>query len=152
MRIIKMNEIDRILDGLFRNTVGFDTLNHSLALSNDKFPPYNIVKSQTNPDDYSVEVALAGYSPEEINVVEENRRLVISRREDSRLDDKNYVHRGIARRNFTLEFTLGEYVKVEDANFENGMLNVNLKKHVPDEMKPKRIEIKRSDNLLEHTQ
>jgi molecular chaperone IbpA len=126
---------------LFRSTIGFDRLARLADLDNTAvtYPPYNIEK--TGDDAYRLTMAVAGFSPEEIDVtVHENSLLVIGK---AKREEKNgrYLHRGIARRAFERRFSLAEHIKVVGANLVNGMLHVDLVREVPEAMKPRKIAI-----------
>lgn len=103
------------------------------------FPPYNVKK--IDEDNYTIELAVAGYSREDLEIKVEKDTLTI--KSDKENDDKSdFLHRGIAGRNFTQHFTLGEYMVVKSASLENGMLMINLERELPEEAKPKTIKIK----------
>ena len=104
-----------------------------------QFPPYNVKK--VDEDNYIIELAVAGYSREDIDVKVEKDTLTI--KSEKQKDEKSdFLHRGIAGRNFTQHFTLGEYMTVKSALLENGMLIINIERELPDEAKPKTIKIK----------
>ena len=124
-----------------RQFVGFDTLFDELnALADRKepnYPAYNIAKD--DDEHYRVEVALAGFSHEEISIQTEKGILKI---EANKAEDcGNYIHQGIAKRAFSKMFRLAEYMKVEDAQFVDGILTIFLHREVPDADRPKRISI-----------
>lgn len=103
------------------------------------FPPYNV--KQIDEDNYTIELAVAGYSREDLDIKVEKDTLTIKSEKDN--DDKSeFLHRGIAGRNFTQHFTLGEYMVVKSASLENGLLTINLERELPEEAKPKTIKIK----------
>ena len=103
------------------------------------FPPYNV--KQIDEDNYTIELAVAGYSREDLDIKVEKDTLTIKSDKDN--DDKSdFLHRGIAGRNFTQHFTLGEYMVVKSAELENGMLLINIERELPEEAKPKTIKIK----------
>ena len=109
---------------------------------NDNFPPHNIVYSKNN-ESFKVEIALAGYAEEDIRVTLQDQVLTIEtdELETSKNDEANYIHQGIAQRRFRKQFTLGEYLVVEGAEFINGLLTVTINKELPEEKKPKTIQI-----------
>ena len=109
---------------------------------NDSFPPHNIVYSKNN-ESFKVEIALAGYAEDDIKVTLQDQVLTIEtdELETSKNDEANYIHQGIAQRKFRKQFTLGEYLVVEGAEFINGLLIVTINKELPEEKKPKTIEI-----------
>jgi len=104
-----------------------------------QFPPYNVKK--VDEDNYVIELAVAGYSREDLDIKVEKDTLTI--KSDKNNDDKSdFLHRGIAGRNFTQHFTLGEYMSVKSALLENGMLIIKIERELPEEAKPKTIKIK----------
>ena len=126
-----------------RSTVGFDRLFDLLETSaraeSDAYPPFDI--EQESEDRYRVTLAVAGFRPDEIEVVAQNNRLTVSGRKADEADAGRYLHRGIATRAFERQFQLADFVIVESADFDNGLLRIALKREVPDAMKPRRIAI-----------
>ena len=124
-----------------RQFVGFDTLFEELnALSDRKepnYPAYNIAKD--DDENYRIEVALAGFSQKEINIQTEKGILTIEAEKAE--EHGNYIHQGIAKRAFSKMFRLAEYMRVEHAQFVDGILTVFLHKEVPDADRPKSISI-----------
>jgi len=125
-----------------RSTVGFDRLFDMLESATrsetDGYPPFDI--EQKAEDRYRITLAVAGFRPEEIDIMAHSNQLTVSgRKEDA--DAGRYLHRGIATRAFERNFQLADFVIVEDARFDNGLLQIDLKREVPDAMKPRRIEI-----------
>ena len=103
------------------------------------FPPYNV--KQIDEDNYTIELAVAGYSRDDLEIKVEKDTLTI--KSDKENDDKSdFLHRGIAGRNFTQHFTLGEYMDVKSASLENGLLTIKIERELPEEAKPKTIKIK----------
>jgi len=103
------------------------------------FPPYNVKK--VDEDNYVVELAVAGYDREDIDVTVDKDTLIIKSEREN--DEKSeYIHKGIAGRNFTQTFTLGEYMVVKSASLDNGLLTVKIEREIPDEAKPRQIKIK----------
>ena len=139
---------------LFRTSVGYDRLASLLNSANRLeqgagFPPYNIQKAG---DDHSrITMAVAGFSQDELSITSENNRLVVSgnKPEEQESEDNAYLYRGIATRSFERRFTLAEHVKVSGARLDNGLLHIDLEREIPEEMKPRTIEIKAAGNLLE---
>jgi molecular chaperone IbpA len=131
---------------LFRSTIGFDRLTRlvdaaarvdSAALA---YPPYNIEK--TGEDAYRLTMAVAGFSPDEVDVtVHENTLLVTGKAKKETDENGRYLHRGIARRAFERRFSLADHIKVVGASLVNGMLHVDLVHEVPEEAKPRKIAI-----------
>jgi molecular chaperone IbpA len=128
-------------------TVGFDRLFDLLesGLShqvNDTYPPFDLV--QEGEDRYRITLAVAGFKPEEIEVTAQQNLLVVSGRKGQD-DDSRYIHRGIAARAFERRFALADFVQVKNADLKDGILSIELAREIPEEMKPRRIEIKGSD-------
>jgi molecular chaperone IbpA len=133
------------LTPLFRSSVGFDALDKMLDTAfreqaQSTYPPYNIVK--TAEDAYRVEIAVAGFAEGDIDVTQHQNVLIVrgqaSRRDDA---DVEYLHRGIAQRAFEHKFQLADHVEVQRARLENGMLAIDLVRHVPEAMQPRKISI-----------
>ncbi|HEX8470159.1 MAG TPA: Hsp20 family protein [Brevundimonas sp.] len=132
---------------LYRSAVGFDRLARQLesatgAAEANGWPPYNIETTAENT--YRVEIAVAGFKPEELNIeVKENLLTVTGRKtaNDDAAPQKTYLHRGLAERDFERRFQLADYVVVEDAQLDNGLLAISLKRELPEALKPRRIEI-----------
>jgi len=103
------------------------------------FPPYNVKK--VDEDNYVVELAVAGYDREDIDVTVDKDTLIIKSEREN--DEKSeYLHKGIAGRNFTQTFTLGEYMIVKSASLDNGLLTVKIERELPESAKPRQIKIK----------
>lgn len=134
-------------------TVGFDrifdVLEHQATTQNTGFPPFNILK--TSDTDFRIELALAGYKEEDLEIEVKEDVLTITGDGRDNLDqaiENEYVHRGISSRKFVRRFTLASDVIVKDAHLENGMLNVHLERIIPEEKKPRKIAINRSEQQL----
>jgi molecular chaperone IbpA len=141
---------------LWRSTVGFDRffdlVEDSLRWTgDDNYPPYNIVK--TGDDRYAITLALAGFSPDEIAITAEQNVLTIEGRKAVK-DDQQFLHQGISARPFRRTFSLADYVQVQGAAFENGLLKIELVREIPEAMKPRRIAIANGTTIdnqkLEH--
>jgi molecular chaperone IbpA len=135
---------------LYRSTVGFDRLFDMLDQSTQvesmaNWPPYNIEK--TGEDQYLITMAIAGFSPDEIELTQKESQLLVVGQKKGSDDGKQYLHRGIATRAFKQVFNLADHVKVTGASLENGLLTVELKREVPEALKPRRIEITSSDGV-----
>lgn len=126
---------DRILEK-WRDAIEFST---SAA---GKYPPYNIL--ETGEDKYSIQIALAGFSREDIEILNDNQFLTVQsvEKEKKNDDEVKYLHRGIAERSFSRTWTLAEHVVVDGAIMENGILTINLRMEIPESKKPKKIDIK----------
>ena len=138
-----MRTID--LSPLYRSVVGFDRLATLLeaatkAESAPGYPPYNI--ETVGDDAYRIEIAVAGFKSEELTVdVKENVLTVAGRKAPANDEGRQYLHRGLAERNFERRFQLADYVVVTDAQLGDGLLAIALKRELPESMKPRRIEI-----------
>jgi molecular chaperone IbpA len=129
---------------LYRSTVGFDRLFDMLDTAArmepmPNWPPYNIEK--TGEDQYRITMAVAGFSPDEIELVQQENTLVVTGQKHPEPEGTQILHRGIATRAFKQSFNLADHVKVAGAKLENGLLTVDLKREVPEALKPRRIEI-----------
>ena len=132
------------LSPLFRSTIGFDhmadLLERAMRVQGaDNWPPYNIEK--TGEDAYRITMAVAGFAPDEINLVQQENTLLVEARKHPEPEGVQVLHRGIATRSFRQTFNLADYVKVSGANLENGLLVIDLVREVPEAMKPRRIQI-----------
>ena len=126
---------------LFRSTIGFDRLTRLVDLDNTAptYPPYNIEK--TGEDAYRLTMAVAGFSPEEIDVTVHENSLLVTGKAKKEEENGRYLHRGIARRAFERRFSLADHLKVVGASLVNGMLHVDLVREVPEAMKPRKIAV-----------
>jgi len=134
------------LTPLYKASVGFDQLvneffNDTSFVNTSGYPPYNISKDKD--DIYEITLAVAGFKKEDIDIELEDGTLKITGKSEV-LDssEKEYLHKGIAERNFVRTFKLAEYVEVQSAKLEDGILRIALVKNVPDAMKPQKIDIK----------
>lgn len=139
------------LSPLMRSTVGFDHLSRLLdsALTTEgaaAYPPYNIEK--LGEDDYRITMAVAGFAPDELTVTVQEGTLLIAGKGRDEKDDRKFLHRGIAKRAFERRFELADTIRVGDARFENGLLEVELKRVIPDHKKPRQIEIRSTDEKV----
>jgi len=129
---------------LFRATVGFDRVVHLIdSVANDigtGYPPYNIEK--IGESSYRITLAVAGFTDQDLEIVQqENRPLVSGKMDDRKDDDGKYLYRGITAGAFQRSFELADYVRVTGASLEQGILNIDLRREVPEEMRPRRIPI-----------
>jgi molecular chaperone IbpA len=132
------------LSPLYRSTVGFDRLFDMLDRVSDAepvpaWPPYNVEK--VSDDHYRIVMAVAGFEPDEIEIVQKDGALLVSGRKQPEDEMVQVLHRGIADRPFRQAFNLADYVTVTRAKLENGLLIIDLVREVPEEMKPRCIEI-----------
>ena len=137
---------------LYRSAVGFDRLFALLdaAASQDTasgYPPYNIERTDENA--YRVEIAVAGFKPEELQIdVKEGVLTVQGRKTANDGAERRYLHRGLAERNFERRFQLADYVVVTEANLSDGLLSISLKRELPEALKPRRIDIATGKSTL----
>ncbi len=129
---------------LFRSAIGFDRIAKMLEDVADQsvpgYPPYNIEK--LNDDAYRITLAVAGFGEDELSVETRENTLLISGSKKADEKETNYLHRGIATRDFVRSFRIADHVKVVEAAFDNGLLHVELVRELPEAMKPRKIEVK----------
>jgi len=130
--------------------VGFDEMfdrfrNITDSAGQTNYPPYNIIDEDDNQS--IIEMAVAGFSDADLDITVEDNKLIIKGNRDVKLDDAKYQHQGIAYRNFTRTFALAEHIQVNGASVDCGILRVYLERVVPEELKPKKIDIV-SDNKI----
>lgn len=128
------------------STIGFDRIlekwREAIEFSSSavgKYPPYNILEN--GEDRYSIQIALAGFAREDIEITNDNQLLIVQSMEKTKKDSDGvkYLHRGIAERSFSRTWTLAEHVVVDGATMENGILTINLRMEIPENKKPKKI-------------
>ena len=134
------------LDPFWRTSIGFDRLfdlmDESLRFEpEDHYPPCNIVRTGENT--YRISLAVAGFKPEQVSVTVNQNMLIVSASAEEKQDkDKGeYLYRGIAGRSFERRFNLADYVMVKGASLDDGLLQIELERELPDAMKPRQIEI-----------
>jgi len=135
---------------LFRSTVGFDRLFDLIdSGTRPDWPPYNIEKFGEN--DYQISMAIAGFGPEEIELVQEGNTLTISGEKRRGPEERReMLHHGLAFRNFRQTFNLAAHVKVDSASLENGLLSVRLVREIPEQLKPRQIKLSTAQSTLSH--
>ena len=129
---------------LYRSAVGFDRLAQLLdaAATSDSqggYPPYNIERTAEN--EYRVEIAVAGFKPEELNVEIKENLLTVQGRKAANDEPRRYLHRGLAERNFERRFQLADYMVVTVAQLADGLLSIALRRELPEQLKPRTIPI-----------
>jgi molecular chaperone IbpA len=142
LRILPMNRFD--FTPYRRSTVGFDRLfdlleNASRAGSGDNYPPFNI--ERRGEDAYRITLAVAGFKPADLEITAQQNLLVIQGRKGDEQPAGEFLHVGIAQRGFERRFELADFVRVENANLEDGLLVIDLVREVPEAMKPKKIAV-----------
>ncbi|MXO68013.1 Hsp20 family protein [Pelagerythrobacter marinus] len=128
-----------------RSTVGFDRLfdlleRQARSNSGDNYPPFNI--ERRGEDNYRITLAVAGFRPGDLDITAQQNLLVIQgRKREEGEDDAEMLHLGIANRGFERRFELADFVRVENARLEDGLLAIDLVREVPEAMKPKKIAV-----------
>ena len=130
---------------LYRSAVGFDRLAALLdaAASTDSasgYPPYNI--ETTGDNAYRIVIAVAGFRPEDLAIEVKENVLTVQGRKAANDETRRFLHRGLAERNFERRFQLADHVVVVDAQLTDGLLAISLKRELPEQLKPRRVEIK----------
>jgi molecular chaperone IbpA len=126
-----------------RSTIGFDRLfdlleNSSLSQGAENYPPFDLIKLDDNR--YRINLAVAGFTRHEIDITAQQNQLVVTGRKGD--DDKvDYIHRGIANRQFERRFGLADFIKVTDADMRDGLLSIDLVREIPEAMRPRKISI-----------
>ena len=118
--------------------VGYDYLLNKMEATAG-FPPFNIVQEGDN--DYKIELALAGFSKDDIEIVQEEDRLKVYSTHNTSNNSKKYYHKGISNKKFTREFIISKDIKVQSVSYKDGLLEISLKREVPEEKQPKRFSI-----------
>ena len=137
-----------------RSMIGFDSLFDEMdrmfenSTKGGGYPPYNI--AQINENEYMISLAVAGFGMDNLSIEKDKNVLKIEGTAPKGDEKVNYLHKGIGGRTFRREFTLADHVNVANANLELGMLNIHLKREIPEELQPKKIEIN-SGSTIEGT-
>ena len=140
------------LPTLRRSTVGFDrllNLVNDAKVGDDNYPPFDV--ERTDEHQYRISLALAGFSPEDIDITAEQSTLIVEGRKAGK-ENGDYLHQGISLRPFRRVFDLAEHMQVKDATFENGLLTIVLVREVPEALKPRRIAIVGTSNETPKTE
>ena len=129
-----------------RSTVGFDRLfdmleNSNLGQSQENYPPFDLIK--TGENDYTIQLAVAGFTPQEIDITAQQNVLLVSGRKSDESDEQsgNFIYRGIANRSFERRFALADHIQVRGADLKDGLLSIELVREIPEAMKPRKIDI-----------
>lgn len=141
-----MNQLVRFdTNALNKALLGFDSLFDNFEQRfanqiNNNYPPYNILKH--SDDSYELEIAVTGFMPEEVTVeIDQNQLIVKGERKRNEDADAQYIHRGLATRDFTRTWTLAEHMEVGQGRIKNGVLTIELKRVVPEALKPRVLKI-----------
>ena len=134
---------------LYSNAVGFERMARELeGLFDQKtvaYPPYNIEKREH--DSYRITLAVAGFEREELELETENGTLKVKGRKAAPAGERQFLHQGIAERDFELAFKLSQHVEVRDARLEHGLLTIDLARELPEALKPRAIPIGQTEQL-----
>ena len=129
-----------------RSTVGFDRLfdmleNSTSGGNGENYPPFDLIKAGDN--EYRIELAVAGFKPEEIDITAQQNVLIVTGRknEETQEEGSNYIYRGIANRSFERRFALADHIQVTGADLKDGLLSIELVREIPEAMKPRKISI-----------
>ena len=142
------------LTPFYRNSVGvdrlFDRINKQLeSAASGNYPPYDIVR--TGDETYEIRLAIAGFRPEEIDIEFHEGSLTVRSNRGTNDPEMEYLYHGISNRDFVRSWTLGEYVEVRNANFQDGILTVGLERVVPESQKPRKIAIGNRSAAIENS-
>jgi molecular chaperone IbpA len=136
-----------------RSTVGFDRLfdmleNSNLGQPQENYPPFDLIKKGDN--DYCIELAVAGFKPDEIDITAQQNVLIVSGRKSDETGEhsSDYIYRGIANRSFERRFALADHIQVRGADLKDGLLSIELVREIPEAMKPRKIDIGGSSKKL----
>jgi molecular chaperone IbpA len=129
---------------LYRSFVGFDRLANLLESAQTEtapsgYPPYNI--ERTGETEYRIEIAVAGFKADELEIDVKENLLTVQGRKTANDEPRQFLHRGLAERNFERRFQLADYVIVADAQLVDGLLQISLKRELPEALKPRKIAI-----------
>jgi len=133
-------ELDKFFIGFDKQLAQYKEMHDQITKNIPNYPPYNIRKTGENT--YTVELAVAGFSKQDIDIEIDGGKLIIKGNVSNTPDDENFVFKGIANRAFTRWFALEDNVEVKDAELFNGMLKIALERLTPEENKPKKVAIK----------
>ena len=139
-----MNDVfkTQLTTDMFNRMLGMNNLVaalNNISYEDNKYPPHNVYKDGEN---YVVEVALAGWKEDDISVIVENLELTIKgEKQDSEATEKHMTYKGISSKNFSKKFVLAPHYVVTDATFKNGLLTIEVKHFLPEELKPREIKI-----------
>jgi len=139
-----------------RSTIGFDRLfdmleNPSFGQGQENYPPFDLIK--TGENEYRIELAVAGFRPDEIDVTAQQNVLLVSGRKNEENEQRGgeYIYRGIANRSFERRFALADHIQVRGADLKDGLLQIELVREIPEAMKPRKINIGGSEKRDERS-
>jgi molecular chaperone IbpA len=113
----------------------------SLGQSQENYPPFDLIK--TGENDYRIELAVAGFKPEEVDITAQQNVLLVSGRkqDEAEAEGTDFIYRGIANRSFERRFALADHIQVKGADLKDGLLSIELVREIPEAMKPRRISV-----------
>jgi molecular chaperone IbpA len=131
---------------LYRTVVGFDRLASLIDTATrldgvQGYPPYNIEQSTDDENAYAIELAVAGFGDDDLDLEVKEGQLIVIGKKDGGAENRKFLHRGIAERGFIRRFQLADHVVVSGAHLRNGLLRIELKRELPEAMKPRKITI-----------
>ena len=130
-------DLDKFVNDIEKYAIGMDEWLHRMGAvheSKENYPPYNLIK--VNNIEFKLEIALAGFKKDEINVFTENNKLFVEGKSPS-TDEVEYIHKGLASRNFTRVWTISDDVVVESVDYTDGILAIELRRIIPEHQKRK---------------
>ena len=137
-----------------RSTVGFDRLfdmleNSSAGNGGENYPPFDLIK--TGDNDYRIDLAVAGFKADEIDITAQQNVLIVTGKKKEEESDRgsDFIYRGIATRSFERRFALADHIQVRGADMKDGLLSIELKREIPEAMKPRKIDIGTSSSKKE---
>ena len=134
-------DLPQLMDKIVKNSIGMDYYFDRFFFQHEtqsNYPPYNLVK---DGDSYTIEMAMAGLTDKDVDVVLEDRTLSITYEKSEVEDDKGVIHKGLAQRSFKRSFNLADDIEVQKAQLKNGLLSIRMERIVPDEKKPQKIKL-----------
>lgn len=144
-----LQTVDFDFSPLFRSSIGFDRMMRQMQnlpkAEANNYPPYNIERQDDHA--YSIELAVAGFKPEDLEIEVEGNQLSIQGKVKNKIEG-DYLHKGIAMRDFEQRFQLADHIEVKEVSLEDGLLSIALQREVPEQLKPKKIEIKNKKPLI----
>lgn len=144
--MITTSTLDSFWKDYAPHAVGLDDVFHrleSMTHHNVKYPPYNLIKHDGS--NYEIEIALAGFKQEEIEVSTESNILRVASKTKDTNPERKYLHQGLSKRAFNSSWQMGDDVRVRNVNFEDGLLKISLEKIIPDHQKRTVYEIKKAE-------
>ena len=125
-------DLDQLMDRITRNSIGMNDYFDNVFSFNQEsnYPPYNVIQESNTAS--RLEIALAGFKKEEVNVYTEYGKLTVEGKKEAKKDEENYIHKGLAQRSFARSWTISEDTEIRSVTFEDGLLTVILGKIVPE--------------------